>query len=51
MAGMYGVYHGPEGLRGIASQINGKARLEEAGLKSLGLKQLNQCILIHYKLR
>ncbi len=42
MAGMYGVYHGPEGLKGIASQINGKARLLEAGLNSLGFNQLNQ---------
>lgn len=42
MAGMYGVYHGPAGLRQIASQVNGKAKLVETGLKSLGLNQLNE---------
>ena len=42
MAGMYGVYHGPEGLKGIAGNINGKARLLEKGLTGLGYKQLNE---------
>jgi glycine dehydrogenase len=42
MAGMYGVYHGPQGLRQIALKIHGMAKLTEAGLKSLGLKQKNK---------
>lgn len=42
MAGMYGVYHGPEGLKGIAGNINGKARLLEKGLSGLGYSQLNE---------
>ncbi len=42
MAGMYGVYHGPEGLRRIAGRIHGLARLLEAGLKELGFEQNNE---------
>ncbi|MGB5930884.1 MAG: aminomethyl-transferring glycine dehydrogenase, partial [Cyclobacteriaceae bacterium] len=41
MAGMYCVYHGPEGLKQIALRSHGMARLTEAGLEQLGLKQLN----------
>lgn len=41
MAGMYGVYHGPEGLRGIARNIHGKAKLLSNGLGQLGWNQLN----------
>jgi glycine dehydrogenase len=36
MAGMYGVYHGPEGLRTIASRIRHQARVLAAGLERLG---------------
>ncbi|MBM3976269.1 MAG: aminomethyl-transferring glycine dehydrogenase [Planctomycetes bacterium] len=36
MAGMYGVYHGPEGLRAIAARVHGLARTLEAGLCELG---------------
>ena len=41
MAGMYGVYHGPSGLKQIASKIHGMAQLVEQGLKSMGLEQTN----------
>ncbi|TAJ16965.1 MAG: glycine dehydrogenase (aminomethyl-transferring) [Planctomycetota bacterium] len=36
MAGMYGVYHGPDGLREIATRVHGLAATLEAGLKQLG---------------
>ncbi|MBA4054668.1 MAG: glycine dehydrogenase (aminomethyl-transferring), partial [Marivirga sp.] len=42
MAGMYTVYHGPEGLKKIAGRIHGLAKTLEAGLKALGLKQINE---------
>ena len=41
MAGMYAVYHGPEGLKKIALRIHGLAKSLEAGLAALGLKQVN----------
>lgn len=41
MAGAYAVYHGPEGLKRIASRINGMARLAEKGLERLGFTQTN----------
>lgn len=41
MAGMYAVYHGPEGLRKIAGRIHGLARMLDNGLRDLGLRQLN----------
>ena len=41
MAGMYGVYHGPEGIKNIASKIHGMAKLAEAGLLSMGFEQAN----------
>jgi len=41
MAGMYGVFHGPQGLRNIAERIHGMARLLEKGLSSLGIVQHN----------
>ena len=41
MAGMYGVYHGPEGLKEIALKIHGMAQLLEEGLKALGMEQAN----------
>ncbi|MCA0376986.1 MAG: aminomethyl-transferring glycine dehydrogenase [Gemmatimonadetes bacterium] len=36
MAGMYAVYHGPEGLRAIASRVHGHAATLAAGLERLG---------------
>lgn len=41
MAGAYAVYHGPKGLKQIASRIHGMTKLAEHGLKSLGLEQVN----------
>ncbi|MBX7147485.1 aminomethyl-transferring glycine dehydrogenase [bacterium] len=38
MASMYAVYHGPEGLKAIATKINFMARLLKEGLLGLGLK-------------
>ncbi|SNT14588.1 glycine dehydrogenase (decarboxylating) alpha subunit /glycine dehydrogenase (decarboxylating) beta subunit [Granulicella rosea] len=37
MAGMYAVYHGPEGLKGIAAQVHGVTAKLAAGLASLGV--------------
>jgi glycine dehydrogenase len=42
MAGMYTVYHGPEGLKKIAGRIHGLAITLAAGLKALGVKQVNE---------
>jgi len=42
MAGMYACYHGPEGLKQIASRVHGFARLLMAGLERLGHKVRNQ---------
>jgi glycine dehydrogenase len=42
MAGMYAVYHGPEGLKKIAGRIHGLAKALERGLQSLGMKQVNE---------
>ncbi|HEY6085287.1 MAG TPA: aminomethyl-transferring glycine dehydrogenase, partial [Nitrospira sp.] len=38
MAGMYAVYHGPEGLRRIAERVHGLAVLLAAGLRQLGFE-------------
>jgi glycine dehydrogenase len=42
MAAMYGVYHGPEGIRAIASRVHALTRLLDAELKKLGLRQVNE---------
>jgi glycine dehydrogenase len=42
MAGMYAVYHGPEGLRAIAGRIHALTRILDNTLSKLGIKQLNQ---------
>jgi len=42
MAGMYAVYHGPEGLKKIARRIHGLTKALDSGLKESGLKQLNE---------
>ena len=42
MAGMYAVYHGPEGIKRIALRIHGLARLLERELTTLGLTQSNE---------
>jgi len=41
MAGAYGVYHGPEGLRGIASTIHLHATALNEAVKGMGLTQHN----------
>ena len=41
MAGMYAVYHGPEGLKNIALEIHEKAKRLEAALNSLDIEQNN----------
>jgi glycine dehydrogenase len=41
MAGMYGVYHGAEGLKYIASKIHNLANTLNEGIKKLNLKQRN----------
>lgn len=42
IAGMYAVYHGPKGLKNIASRIHLLAVELEAGLNTLGFTQLNK---------
>jgi glycine dehydrogenase len=41
MAAMYGVYHGPDGLRAIASRVHLMAQMLEGGLKLMGVEQRN----------
>jgi glycine dehydrogenase len=41
MAGMYGVYHGPDGLKNIAKRINASANLLNHALVLAGYKQVN----------
>ncbi|SNR62189.1 aminomethyl-transferring glycine dehydrogenase [Lutibacter flavus] len=41
MAGMYGVYHGPKGLKYIATTIKNLTATLNNGIVKLGLKQLN----------
>ncbi|MEL6536365.1 MAG: aminomethyl-transferring glycine dehydrogenase [Bacteroidota bacterium] len=41
MAGMYGVYHGPQGMRAIAERTHGLTQLVAQGLGSLGYSQTN----------
>ncbi|QOI96289.1 MAG: aminomethyl-transferring glycine dehydrogenase [Flammeovirgaceae bacterium] len=41
MAGMYAVYHGPDGLKKIAGRVHALTNTLNAGLKAAGLKQVN----------
>ena len=41
MAAMYAVYHGPEGVRAIASRVHGMARALDQALQGLGYQQTN----------
>ena len=42
IAAMYAVYHGPAGLRAIASRVRGAAGAVEGALTSLGYRQTNR---------
>ena len=42
MAGMYAVYHGPKGIRGISERIHLHAKALSDALKEAGLEQTNQ---------
>jgi len=42
MAGFYGVYHGPEGIRQIAERVHCIAALLAKEVEALGYKQLNE---------
>jgi glycine cleavage system P protein (glycine dehydrogenase) len=41
MAAMYAVYHGPRGIRAIATRVHGLARLLDRSLRALGFTQEN----------
>ncbi len=41
MAGMYGVYHGPDGLKFIANKVHDTSKLLSKELEELGLEQTN----------
>ncbi|MDR3668790.1 MAG: glycine dehydrogenase (aminomethyl-transferring), partial [Ignavibacteriaceae bacterium] len=42
MAGMYAVYHGPDGLKRIAGKIHKLTKVLDISLQELGYKQLNK---------
>ncbi len=42
MAGMYAVYHGPEGLKKIAGKVHGLTKMLAGELAEIGLKQVNE---------
>jgi glycine dehydrogenase len=42
MAAMYAVYHGPDGIRAIATRVHALTRSLDGALKSLGYQQRNQ---------
>ncbi|CAH1415097.1 unnamed protein product [Lactuca virosa] len=42
MAAMFGIYHGPEGLKTIAQRVHGLAATFAAGLKKLGTVQVQE---------
>ncbi|MFM2376278.1 MAG: aminomethyl-transferring glycine dehydrogenase, partial [Bacteroidota bacterium] len=52
MAGMYAVYHGPDGLRAIAMRVHALARLTASELEKIGFTQVNKLFFdtIHVKL-
>lgn len=41
MAGMYAAYHGPQGIKRIATKINNLAQLLSNGLNEIGFTQMN----------
>jgi glycine dehydrogenase len=42
MAGMYAVYHGPEGIRAIAARVHSLARVVAEGARRLGYKVVHE---------
>jgi glycine dehydrogenase len=42
MASMYAVYHGPQGLKKIATRVHGLTAMLSEGVQKLGYKQVNQ---------
>ena len=44
MTSMYCVYHGPDGLREIASKVYSKAKFLEKNLTRIGYKQINEVL-------
>ncbi len=42
MAGMFGVYHGPVGIKTIAENIHGLTAMLAGGLEQLGINQVNK---------
>ncbi|MDD4031720.1 MAG: aminomethyl-transferring glycine dehydrogenase [Bacteroidales bacterium] len=51
MAGMYAVYHGPEGLKNIAGTIHRKAIQLNSALTAMGCVQLNEFFFDTLKIR
>ncbi len=47
MAAMYAVYHGPEGLKAIATRVHAMTRALDGALKTLGYEQQNTELLRH----
>jgi glycine dehydrogenase len=45
MAGMYAVYHGPEGLRRIAERVHALTRMLHAGLRKLGHEMGSEAVV------
>lgn len=42
MASFYAVYHGPKGIKNIASRINDLTKLADKAIQALGYKQVNE---------
>lgn len=42
ISAMYAVYHGPEGIKGIASRIHGMTKVAERALAAMGIEQHNK---------
>ena len=47
MAGLYAVYHGPEGLKNIADKTHALASIFAAGAKKLGFTHAHRSVLRH----
>ncbi|MFS4467011.1 aminomethyl-transferring glycine dehydrogenase [Maribacter sp. 2210JD10-5] len=51
MAGMYGVYHGPKGLKYIAEKIHNNAQIVAKRLTAFGFEQVNTCFFDTIKIK